>query len=109
MWYEQPEKQVGYEIDSEGYIKSQVVFRGAVPESVITEEVPADIENPRWDFESEQWVDGEREYEPKKDAVDALAEELLDFKIAYNSVPCQHHKDYPAFIDELMRGGEQDE
>lgn len=92
-------------VDGGGYIVTPVaVFEDdETSEYIVTEPIPSGITNPRWD--GEKWVSGE-EIAPEKDAVDALAEELLDFKIQYNSVPCQYHKEYPALVERMMESDE---
>lgn len=104
--YIRGERKAGYKINQEGYIVSKVIFYGETPENVINDEIPINIKNPRWNFELNEWVDGD-EYKLEKDPIDALAEELLDFKIQYNSVPCQNHKDYPALVDEILKGDDK--
>lgn len=104
--YERDARGIGYRVDADGYIIAEVVYHGEPPEGVITVEIPADIDNPRWDFEAGDWVNGDG-YEFDIDPVDALAAELLEFKIQYNSVPCQNHEDYPALIDGLMEGKDE--
>lgn len=43
----------------------------------------------------------------KPTLAEALAVDLLEFKTAYNNVPCQNHKDYPALVDNFLREGEE--
>lgn len=104
MWHKKDNLKTGYKIDDQGYIIEQVKFMGDTPKGVITTPFSDDIENPRWD--GTKWVDGD-EYVFEKDPVDALAEELLDFKIAYSSVPCQYHQDYPVLIKKILEGDDE--
>lgn len=41
-------------------------------------------------------------------ANEILTESLIDFKIAYMSVPCQSHQDYPVIIENLIEGATKD-
>lgn len=58
-WLPQQTRKQGLEIDSEGLPILNVHFYGVVPDNVITEEVPQEIDNPKWN--GKEWVnDGER-------------------------------------------------
>lgn len=57
-WMVRLPRQIGYEVNADGYFVNMVVFYGEVPENVIIEPVPDGLENPRWDFENEKWVVG---------------------------------------------------
>lgn len=48
------------------------------------------------------------ENERLKAANEVLTENLIDFKIAYMSVPCQSHQDYPVIIENLLEGATKD-
>lgn len=91
----------GVIVDGGGHIVTPVaIFEDEeTSEYIVTEPIPDGVVNPRWD--GEKWVPGE-EAAAEKDAVDALAEEMLDFKIQYNSVPCQYHKEYPALVERML-------
>lgn len=104
MWLEQDEQKTGYQVDLDGYITAEVKYRGEAPEGVITVPIPEETENPRWN--GADWVEGD-EYYVEKDPVDALAEELLDFKIAYSSVPCQYHQEYPVLVNKILEGDDE--
>lgn len=50
----------------------------------------------------------EEELAQSKQAIETLTENLIDFKIAYMSVPCQSHQDYPVLIEGLLEGAGTD-
>lgn len=51
------ERKIGVEIDEQGYPLLTVVYYGDTPEGVISEPIPSGLKKPKWDFESEQWVE----------------------------------------------------
>lgn len=53
------ERKIGVEIDEQGYPLLTVVYYGDTPEGVISEPIPSGLKNPKWDFESKQWVEGD--------------------------------------------------
>ena len=58
-WMHRNERKIGIEIDEQGYPKLTVVYYGDTPKDVISEPIPPGLKNPKWDFESEQWVEGD--------------------------------------------------
>lgn len=57
-WLPQQMRNQGLEIDAEGYPVLSVYFYGSVPENVITEIIPQDLNYPRWN--GKDWENGER-------------------------------------------------
>ncbi len=54
-WFKQEDSKTGYEVDENGIIQSQVVFRGETPYMVITQPLPGEISSPVWNFDKEKW------------------------------------------------------
>lgn len=44
-----------------------------------------------------------------KEMNELLTESLIDFKLAYMSVPCQSHQEYPVLVEGLLEGAKADE
>lgn len=60
-WFKREEAKTGYEVDSEGVIIYQVLFRGDAPDGVILEPIPEGISNPKWNFDTNEWEEQSNE------------------------------------------------
>lgn len=56
-WMHRSQRKMGVEVDEQGYPLLTIIYYGDTPENVINEQIPSGLKRPRWDFESEQWVE----------------------------------------------------